>query len=203
MSELMHYGVLGMKWGVRKDGMPQGYQGPDRKFYNVKRIGNYDEYHINAKGAKANKKAKADYNRYKSAVAANVRLAHPELTEKIKRYKELQNADSTFAKTELDKWVDKKDYKGLSWEKFKDARYDRWMATPQGKEQFKLEKDIRALITEAANAAPQSRKSYTVYRTYRNVHIDNANPAFTETVNYGNQVVHELMTEIEYGVRVR
>lgn len=32
-NELMHYGVLGMKWGVRKDGMPQGYKGhgPKRK----------------------------------------------------------------------------------------------------------------------------------------------------------------------------
>ena len=27
MSELQHYGVLGMHWGVRKDGGPQGYNG--------------------------------------------------------------------------------------------------------------------------------------------------------------------------------
>lgn len=30
-NELQHYGVLGMKWGVRKDGRPQGYGNPNYK----------------------------------------------------------------------------------------------------------------------------------------------------------------------------
>lgn len=34
---LVHYGVLGMKWGVRKDGKPQGYQGSSRHERSTKR----------------------------------------------------------------------------------------------------------------------------------------------------------------------
>lgn len=43
-EELLHYGVMGMKWGIRKDGKPQGYQGSksssrrsDSKYSNAQR----------------------------------------------------------------------------------------------------------------------------------------------------------------------
>ena len=35
---LAHYGVLGMKWGVRKDSRPQGYQGPSKASVTTQKV---------------------------------------------------------------------------------------------------------------------------------------------------------------------
>ena len=37
-EELAHFGVIGMKWGVRKDGLPQGYQGEKTSSKHKKKV---------------------------------------------------------------------------------------------------------------------------------------------------------------------
>lgn len=55
MNELTHYGVLGMKWGVRKDGMPQGWQGGKG---GRRRLTKQERSTIKAKNAELSNKAR-------------------------------------------------------------------------------------------------------------------------------------------------
>lgn len=89
-NELMHYGVLGMKWGVRKDGAPQGTEGwvtSAKRGWNNMRTSqeNSENERIAAFNARRTAKAQQKVDKYsgKTGKRANKKLekASKRLTE--------------------------------------------------------------------------------------------------------------------------
>lgn len=117
---IQHYGVKGMKWGVRKDGKPRGYQGPSSTKKKVKKaVSNAVDPDKRAK--RKLKKAKAKYERqrlneqasgYEKAAEEskknsreNEKASDPNPSPKPKSVKDLSDDDlrKTIQRIELEK----------------------------------------------------------------------------------------------------
>lgn len=174
-DELYHYGVQGMKWGVRR------YQNADGTLTPKGKKKYYTNGGLNEKGKKVNAKARARYESYKGAVEYALNRVNPKFKSEVKKNHELGSAgQSEYFK--IARQISKNNPK-YDFDTVREKTSQAYANTNAKKEVIASRNRLKKYISEAALASPNSK-----------LHLEQLkeDEAAIERMNFGEQVIKEL-----------
>ena len=139
---LAHYGVKGMKWGVRR------YQNKDGSLTakGRKRYRDSDGF-LTPEGRK--QRAKNDYRLSQKSKEVQKKIsedkAYKRTQQELKSARDKNRED--YAKAVND-YLSGKDFQGMTYDQFKEAAYDRWDSSVEGKREAKAGVDFFKVLSQ-------------------------------------------------------
>lgn len=190
---LVHHGILGQKWGVRRFENPDGTltEAGKKRYYQKDKYG-FDR--LTKEGYKYNEESRQKANQYANSVKYNLQKVNPEYDNKLSEYKNLHKQDHEHFISEREKWFNQTDYKKKDWYQFKDISRDRWLSTEAGKKETTTWKDIENLVRSAAKEHPLFTKEFDQLKETYIEEFDKG--SMKKRVQYGEYVVNKIMNSI-------
>lgn len=194
-SYLMHHGIKGQKWGVRR------FQNPDGTLTDAGKNRYYtkDEYGrdvLNENGKKYNKKQGEKVKSYKNATLYNLQKVSPEWNRAKTNYLNAAKENNLHYLKEREKWFKQEgEYKGKDYYEFKDISADKWYGTDGAKAESKAVAELTRLATKAAKEHPLFSKTYEKLSDVSTASIF-GDPIKIETKNYGEEVVKQILMDV-------
>lgn len=191
---LMHHGIKGQKWGIRRFQNEDGSltEAGKKRYYSESRA-------LSTKGVKYNEKHMQPVKRYADATAYNLKT-DKKYQKLVDDYRKAHNVNNEHYLKERDKWFRQEGkYKGADYYEFKNISADDWFGSDDAKKQQKAEQELKNYIDAVAKEHPLYNKSFSQLKK-QNYSDLTGNEIMIEKINAGQYAVNLIMSRIKNDV---